>query len=564
SKLVWSFPGPTYEIYKSSAPRKRDGTRVHLDLYNRLPKDEPTATGCSDYTAANNGRDIYPNCFHNNNNTNIHYHGFHVSPQPPQDDVLIAVEPGHDFDFRIDPIPWTQAEGTHWYHPHNHGSTALQVINGMAGTFLIRGPFDRWLHQAYEKQLTEKVMVIQQVQPSLTLLDSAVSGNPNPLVNGQGDPVVTLRPGEVQWWRMVAATMNANSHLAIIFPKELIVKQIAMDGVRFAPENYVSQPLLEGEHLNQDYTITLSPGNRADFLVQSPIPKTLEPLAQQDYKVTHRIVGQIAPAVQELVRKRRAKATTEQEAEQQVYQLFTVRVEGAAQSMKNPADLTLPPMPKFLRDIPEPKDKRDVVYQMEGSRNREMPPKFFINNVQYVRNCASQTFTVTLGSSVQWTLKNESDQGTTNLIQHPFHIHINPFQVVEYDGDTKSPPYVWQDTIGLANNSTGNVVLYQKFINFTGGFVQHCHILGHEDRGMMTNVQTVCKNGKFGKPGDGVKPECRPGNYEPAFPLCPSAAILANLQKEGGAEWLSLCIPPTYRGSAEDYLTRFAPKMKTQ
>lgn len=66
----------------------------------------------------------------------------------------------------------------------------------------------------------------------------------------------------------------------------------------------------------------------------------------------------------------------------------------------------------------------------------------------------------------------------------------------------------------------GSVLLYQRFLDFTGGYVQHCHILGHEDRGMMLNVQTVCPNGMFGKPTPDRRPECRMGNYLPALPGC--------------------------------------------
>ena len=122
-----------------------------------------------------------------------------------------------------------------------------------------------------------------------------------------------------------------------------------------------------------------------------------------------------------------------------------------------------------------------------------------------------------LNSTEQWRLENDS------VVLHPFHIHVNPFQVIE-DGEIRySPPYIWQDTIALPPGTPdkhGAAVINQRFLDFTGGQVQHCHILGHEDRGMMLGVQTVCRNGQYGKATSGRRQECRQGNYIPALPKC--------------------------------------------
>lgn len=75
----------------------------------------------------------------------------------------------------------------------------------------------------------------------------------------------------------------------------------------------------------------------------------------------------------------------------------------------------------------------------------------------------------------------------------------------------------------------------------------------------MTNVQAVRPNGKFGGAGAGLEPECRDGNYEMVFPICPSNVELARLQQEGSAEWLSLCLPPTFKGTLQEYLETFVP-----
>ena len=112
-----------------------------------------------------------------------------------------------------------------------------------------------------------------------------------------------------------------------------------------------------------------------------------------------------------------------------------------------------------------------------------------------------------MGAAEEWTIVNTSPPGAI----HPFHIHINPFQVIEiYDpesmGETPQimkPPYVWQDTIvlppsfdvrtasGTTERRYGHVKIRHRFLDFPGKFVLHCHILGHEDRGMMQLVEVV-------------------------------------------------------------------------
>ena len=100
-----------------------------------------------------------------------------------------------------------QAPGTHWYHAHVHGSTALNVANGLAGAFIIEGPYDDALRAFYKNAsgpgLEEKVLVIQQLSTSLGLLSATRFGPPFLSVNGRRQPVITMRPGQVQMWRIV-------------------------------------------------------------------------------------------------------------------------------------------------------------------------------------------------------------------------------------------------------------------------------------------------------------------------------------------------------------------------
>jgi FtsP/CotA-like multicopper oxidase with cupredoxin domain len=98
----------------------------------------------------------------------------------------------------------------------------------------------------------------------------------------------------------------------------------------------------------------------------------------------------------------------------------------------------------------------------------------------------------------EWTVINETPQ-----VAHPFHIHVNPFQIIEvFDPNTMTtplklnPPFVWWDTFPIPNAKDGTAGYFKmrsRFVDFTGGFVHHCHILEHEDRGMMQLVR-VCRD----------------------------------------------------------------------
>ncbi len=108
---------------------------------------------------------------------------------------------------------------------------------------------------------------------------------------------------------------------------------------------------------------------------------------------------------------------------------------------------------------------------------------------------------------------------------------------------TFDPP-IWMDVVALPPAITlkddktvkdGQVVFRQRYEDFTGEFVIHCHFLGHEDRGMMLNVQTVCEDKPeplFGEPEPGVADDCTV--TEPAAPACSGPCDLAGHGGHGG------------------------------
>ena len=558
--IIWTAPGPTMVLNKADQVGASSGTRYKLTLFNSMPvqasphtcnelKKDPDFPGAVPSSA--------PNCFHGDNSTNYHLHGSHVSPQAHQDYVSLellpfgASVPTHGTHSRgdvavgtykidIDPLRYSQAEGSHWYHAHKHGATALQVINGLVGTLKILGEFDRELAEPYELgeqgELPDRVMVIQQLAETLVGMGNTPNSPPPPLINGQANPIVVMRPGEVQRWRLIGATMNDTGTMRIGFPEakgQPTIKQVAMDGVQFSPENYRCQPILNGPDCEPNtaddagrdtYDLQLAPGNRIDVLVQAPQRPGVHPF-------TYEVAGHIPEARREAMDQLLKSLPKDRESAEPV--LLTVRVEGTSVTSSLPTESDFPRMPAFLANIPKPRKSRTLAYQMANQnqlydQGDKKGVVFGINGHAYRPECVDET--LELDRAEEITLTNDSS------IAHPFHIHTNPFQVMSEGGVPYEYPF-WRDTLPIPTASSdgkslGKAVIRYVAKEFTGEFVNHCHILGHEDRGMMQNVQSTCANGKWGHPNEVTNPakqcdasgfcqtECVAGNYSNSQPGC--------------------------------------------
>ena len=417
-----------------------------------------------------------------------------------------------------------QAPGTHWYHAHKHGSTALNVANGIIGALIIEGDYDKDLHKFYSQGLKEQVLVLEQLSNNPFVL--LLGGRPDTSVNGQLNPVVRMKKNEVQLWRIInGAFLNqleftgfaqgTNHDVCNKSPETCVNwRQIAQDGVQLEWDNYKTFGA-------QDNPFTMAPANRVDLLVKAP--------------------NQAGPYALQVVAQPGNSDNT-------ASTLLTVQVEESA--VDPPMDFItkktdFPVFPQsFLKDIPEPLIKRELVFG--GGFNTIDGKPFNAHHLNQV---------MLLNTDEEWTVKN---QGTNK--QHPFHIHVNPFQIVElfqpnsaeakdkndpecYADPAKpetwkpckkylsrinlQPPFVWWDTFAIptARNDTfdctagdqpkcpvptggkcsangqgvqqctvnipGYFKMRSRFVDFTGQYVLHCHILIHEDRGMMQLIEVV-------------------------------------------------------------------------
>jgi FtsP/CotA-like multicopper oxidase with cupredoxin domain len=475
----YGFPGPTFRV--------RQGDSVHITLVNGLPND--TATGCQNYPASqpSNGNpptDSMEDCFHGPNSTNIHFHGFHVSPNSPADNVLLTIPPGDTFQYAFR-IPPTQSQGTHWYHPHKHGSVATQVTNGMSGAFIVEGGGLDSLQAAYN--MRDVLVAVQEIDTEPNLMGPAIARAK--LVNGDYAPTIVMRPGEVLRMRLVNENVSATATYKILFdttgaagPK---LYDVARDGVSYAPGNY--------DTLAPDTSLYVAPGNRLDMFVRAP-----------GTPGTHDLRAVVTKAAQQRSRKLRANAPV---ATTQT--LFRVRVVDDGSTYNTTLPPALPPLPSYLANLDSTVNTPTttlVFTETGGPGGGATPPSFFLGTIENPNQQFSSNYMfmeMPLGATQMWQINNTSP----NNINHPFHIHINPFQVVSVTANPADPNYdyyqflnrasqngnpVWMDVfplpIPLADGSAGSARIRQKYTEFTGPFVMHCHILGHEERGMMQKI----------------------------------------------------------------------------
>jgi FtsP/CotA-like multicopper oxidase with cupredoxin domain len=362
--------------------------------------------------------------------TNVHTHGFHVSPRDNSDNIFIHIEPGESFSYEYH-IPDNHFPGVYWYHPHCHGNTAAQTTAGLSGAIVIQGGLDNVDGVA---GLTDRLLYVQASQfdgnGKMVPFEQQSAATRLHTVNAQYQPTISIQPGETQRWRIANACSDDFLFLQL---QGHTMYEIAKDGNACKQTVPVDQ-------------ILLGPAERVEVLVQA----TQTPGSYQLVSLPWGADYQIQPQ----------------------FLLATMVVEGPV--------LEPQPLPTDL--IPFEDLSRLPVDRYRVTAFQELgPPLFFtIDGKHFDPDRVDQT--VQLGALEEWEVKNESAH------VHPFHIHVNDFQVVAVNGQAVEE-VSYDDTINLPPN--GAVTIRLRFADFDGKFVYHCHILSHEDFGMMATVEVV-------------------------------------------------------------------------
>ena len=420
-----SLIGPTLRL--------RPGDKLRVKVINDFPANQKHPKS-----------DDHNSPPHKPNDTNLHTHGLHVSPSGISDNVIIRIKPGNSFQFEIE-IPKTHAPGTFWYHPHTHGAVATQVGSGMAGALIIEGGLDEIPEI---KAARERTMVLQQISYDKNgkiedFHESFGSGawefmQRQITINGQIVPKISMWPGEVQRWRIVHAGVRAGLKIELEGHK---LNEIATDGISMGRCEVWSR-------------IEMYPGYRSDVLVRA------KPLPPGKKKAVYYL----------------------RDANSQM-PLAQIVVEGKPIEMKLPCTGHQLAATAPFRDI----KKSEVTGRQRVEYNVSYSPEgklLYTVNGQPFRH--DRVRKLTLGKIEEWLVGTHPDSIEP---VHPFHIHVNPFQMVRPGPDGK-PAKVWKDTI-VVEAGDEPLRLLTRYEQFTGKFVQHCHILDHEDQGMMELLEIV-------------------------------------------------------------------------
>ncbi|MHB8267024.1 multicopper oxidase family protein [Bradyrhizobium sp.] len=436
------------------------------------------------------------------NITNLHTHGLHVAPSgppymPESDNVFVEIAPGASQDYEIK-IPPNHPSGTFWYHAHLHGTTAVQVSSGMSGALIIEGgdATNGELKTIPEiAAAKEQIFLLQQLvfgpDGKLDDFQSGFIDNPdwarNTTVNGQLVPTLTLRPGEIQRWRFVHAGISEKINLVLDQHK---LNEVAADGISL------------GRSVPWDQ-IELGPGYRTDVLVKagapgvyflrsSPIPK-LTSFRSLRSAVRLSAFRNLDETSQDLIVR-----FPQLIADNPGNPIARIVVEGDPLDMKPPTKDQLTPVVPQLVPITDDQAKKALAEPVIFSiafrtcpNGGHCPSNCRINspgcdqrflagadgNQVFMPHDAGRVFR--LNQISKWTVSGDSEP-------HVFHIHVNPFQVQRPEPDG-SKPWIWRDT-WIINVTDPPTEIRTRYSDFTGSFVMHCHVLNHEDRGMMEKI----------------------------------------------------------------------------
>ncbi|WP_448812251.1 multicopper oxidase family protein [Agromyces bauzanensis] len=371
--------------------------------------------------------------------TNLHTHGLVVSPEGNSDNVFVMIEPGAGFDYEYE-LGGDHPPGVFWYHPHHHGNSAEQLFAGLYGAIIVDD--EEPIPSTRERLLIISDIAFDGAEVHVASAGERTLGREGDLVmvNGQVGATLAAKPGERERWRIVNACSSRYLRLHLDGQR---MQLLGVDAGRYAEPRDVDE-------------IVLTPGNRADVMVTAAEGTSV----LQTLPFDRGGMGMFGSP---------PSATTGAD-------LLTLNVAGA------PA-----PAPSFAVPLPTTRDLRTE--QMSGARTitLAMGPgggggglSFTIDGREFDHERIDAE--VAHGALEEWTIVNSSP------MDHPFHLHVWPMQLVEVAGQPVDH-VDWRDVVPVPARS--RTVVRIAFEGLTGKAVYHCHILDHEDNGMMGTIRTA-------------------------------------------------------------------------
>ena len=473
-QVTYAGQGPPRYCYvtddglESPTLRVHPGDQLILHLKNDLPSSGSVTPAHA--AAAAKSQDDCDATAMSASMTNLHFHGTTIPPTCHQDEVIrTAVPAGGDFEYRVT-IPRDEPPGLYWYHPHPHGYSERQVQGGASGALIVEG-IEAVVPAAHD--LPERVLIlrdqtltnVQYTSPDTPAWD--ISLNYVPVIFPQNVPsVIQTRPSTRELWRVLNAGADT------IFNLQLLVKGaaqpvqvVAIDGV----------PLGNRKDALSQTSVALPPGARAEFIVQTPAAGEPAQLVTTDWNTG--IEGDRDPA------RPIANVVSSADAHEPATPDISQSRQYSSPPWADPLD-TRPHIERrlyFSQLSPEPTELDTSVFyfvtvvgQKPQAYRMGQPPNIVLHQ----------------GDVEDWIVENRARE------DHVFHIHQIHFRVLEIDGKPVQDAAL-RDTYNLPHwDGSGpypSVKLRMDFRdpNTVGTFLYHCHILKHEDMGMMGVIQVL-------------------------------------------------------------------------
>ena len=399
---------------------------------------------------------IYVRC---TNMSNLHFHGLHVSPNAPQDDAITMMAmPGQTLHYIVN-VPLDQAPGLYWYHTHPHGESYQQDLDGMSGAIVIEG-LERYVPEVQgmrERILVLRDQIVEGSGPIAAELKrrveipssrcGAAAGQPGRIftVNGVVRPRVDIAPGERQLWRIVNASPDLYADLKIDTER---MEVVALDGMPLS----FHDPTHRVEFRDH---VLVPPAGRVEAIVTGPRQGVHASLRTRCFDTGPDGDPNPDMVLADLVDTGRPAR------------------KAPAVSVARGAAVFKPVPPTLIAKVE--KSPADFVVTFTEDKNG-----FYINGKKYGPLDAPMT-TVAIGAFHHWRVVNNTHEA------HPFHIHQVHFLSYAENG-SRDQRAEWLDTVDVPVE--GNVDLMMDFTDpiIRGVSLFHCHLLKHEDKGMMAKI----------------------------------------------------------------------------
>jgi FtsP/CotA-like multicopper oxidase with cupredoxin domain len=454
----------------------------------------------------------------NATSTNLHFHGLVIPPVCHQDETLkTSIQPSDPtFEYRFQ-IPKDTPPGLYWYHPHPHGFSKSQVLGGASGALIVEGVENA---NPLVAGLPERILVIRDqdlVNPNAEPVKTDSMPAPIVLRDAEGDAIntgtgtgkpakdlslnfvpvpfpnyvpalIAMRPGERQFWRVLNASAITYLDLQLLVEgKPQLLGVISMDGIPLNESGDTGHNIVWKSHL------ALPPAGRIEFILKAP------PNGEQASFVTRTVdtgpAGENDPTRPLATIKISSNAS---ETRSRVPLISTPRAPdpGPETLVASIAAPSVPaPNPKWLGNVAPIRERK--LYFSEESENpndANSPTKFYVTvegqkPVQFDPNAASPNLIVHQGDVEDWIIENRTQE------LHAFHIHQVHFLLTEWNGIAVDEPFL-RDTVNVSywdghSPQFPSVRLRMDFRDprIIGTFVFHCHLLEHEDGGMMGTIR---------------------------------------------------------------------------